>query len=254
MSIKYHDNTTPPTAGPDGTLSDNWDRSADHGGEYVRVHFRIRTSAYERGNDWHGHGSDPFDAESREIFIRLGWSVAEQRACGCSATVRKGKTWLYLHPQDFSGEVLKREVVGIAEALSCAKEFSLRWVDLYETAYDMTDEAYIAYLVGQEDRIRSEVLKTSVTTRRSNFYRDYDVACHVAGVVRLRRIGEDDGRSGGAGKTANHILGVIDKLIDEGYLKTATSRRGYRLIRTLNKTEQKKEKRYISQEGERYGT
>lgn len=246
MSIKYHDNMTPPARGADGTLSDNWDRSADHGGEYVRVHFRIRTPAYERGNDWHGHGSDPFDAESREIFDRLGWSLAEPRSSCCSATVRKGKAHLYLHPQEFSGEVLKREAVGIAEALSRAKEFSLRWVDLYDTVYDMTDEAYIAYLAGQEERIRAEVLKASVTTRRTTFYRDYDVACHVAGIVRLRRIGEDDGRSGGAGKTANHILGVIDKLIAEGFLKTATSRNGNRLIRTLNKTEQKKEKRYVS--------
>ena len=64
--------------------------------------------------------------------------------------------------------------------------------------------------------------------------------------MRLRRIGEDDGRYGGAGKTANHIVGVIDELIAEGYLATATSRNGSRLIRTINRAEQKQKKLYVA--------
>ena len=64
--------------------------------------------------------------------------------------------------------------------------------------------------------------------------------------MRPRRIGEDDGRYGGTGKTANHIVGVIDELIAEGYLATATSRNGSRLIRTINRTEQKQKKLYVA--------
>ena len=85
-----------------------------------------------------------------------------------------------------------------------------------------------------------------MTTRRTRFYRDYDIACHVASIVRLRRIGEDDGRYGGAGKTANYIIRVIDRLIAEGYLASTMSRNGSRLIRTINKTEQKQKKLYVA--------
>lgn len=215
-------------------------------GAYVNAHFRIRTPSYDPCRLWKDEEIDAFDAESKALFDSLGWTMTEPRHNGSCATVRKGKSNLYLHPQDFSGEVLKSEVVAVAEALSHAETFSLITVDLYETVYDMTDEAYFAYLGSQEERIRAEIFKAAVTTRRTKFHRDYDVACHVAGIVRLRRIGEDDGRYGGAGKTANHILGIIDKLIGEGYLAAARSRSGSRLIRTINKTEQKKKKLYAA--------
>lgn len=246
MKIKYRDNMTPPAYGADGTVSDNWDRAADYGGEYVNAHFRIHTPSYDPGKRWEEENIAQFDAESRAALEKLGWTVTESRHSGSCATVRKDKSHLYLHPQDFSGEVLKAEVVSIAESLAGAEAFSLQWVDLYETAYDMTDTEYFAYLDGQEKRIRAEVLKVSKTTRRTRFYRDHDIACHVAGIVRLRRVGEDDGRYGGAGKTANHIVGVIDKLIDEGLLATAVSRNGSRLIRAVSRTEQKEKKQDVA--------
>ena len=246
MKIRYHDNTAPNGADMGRGISDNWDSTADYGNEYVDAHFRINTPAYDPYKRWSEEDIAQFDAESLAVFDKLGWIVAESRNSGSCATIRKDKSSLYLHPQDFSGEVLKSEVVSIAEALTGAVSFSLQWVDLYTTIYDMTDEAYYAYLDGQEERIKAEVLKSSVTTRRSRFYRDYDVACHVASIVRLRRIGEDDGRYGGAGKTANHIIGVIDKLIADGFLTTATSKNGARLIRTINKTEQKQKKLYVA--------
>ena len=246
MKIKYHDNLNPPERALDGSLSDNWDRAAAYGNEYVNAHFRINTPAYDEKKNWDEPHIAEFDADCRAAFEKLGWEVTSPRRSGSCATVRKGKSSLYLHPQDFSGEVLKAEVVSIAETLTAAESFSIQWVDLYETVYDMTDETYYAYLNGQTERIRAEVLKKSMTTRRTRFYRDYDIACHVASIVRLRRIGEDDGRYGGAGKTANYIIRVIDRLIAEGYLASTMSRNGSRLIRTINKTEQKQKKLYVA--------
>ena len=246
MNIKYHDNMNPPATDPDGHLSNNWDCNADYGSEYVNVYYRVNTPAYNRGTNWPETDSERFDAETTAIFGKLDWFVAEARRSGSSATVQKDKSSLYLHPQEFSGVVLKNEVRIIAEALANAETFSLQWVDLYETVYDMSDEAYTAYLDSQEERIRAEVLKTAITTRRTKFIRDYDAACHVATIVRLRRVGEDDGRYGGAGKTANHIIGVIEKLIGEGWLVTATSKNGSRMIRTINKTEQKQRKQLVA--------
>lgn len=246
MKIKYHDNTKSPAYGADGTILDNWNGAEGHSGEYVNVHFRIHTPSYDPHKRWDEEHIGQFDAECEAVFDRLGWTVTSHRHSGSCATVCKGKSHLYLHPQDFSGEMPKNEVVDIAETLNRAESFTLQWVDLYETVYDMTDAEYIGYLDGQEERIRTEVLKASVTTRRSRFYRDYDIARHVAGIVRLSRIGEDDGRYGGVGKTANHVVGVIDKLIAEGYLATVTSRNGSRMIRTINREEQKQKKLYVA--------
>ena len=95
----------------------------------------------------------------------------------------------------------------------------------------------------RNERIRAEILKSSVTTRRNKYYRDYDIANHVAAKVRLNRVGEDDGKHIGAGKTAQHIMGVIEQLIVEGRLVTEKSRNGSRLIRALNKTEERMSKK-----------
>ena len=245
MSIKYHDNMTPPKYGPDHTVSNNWNPDADYGEEYVDVHFRINAPAYYRGANlgFSPEEHDRFYQEVGTVFRSLGWNTTSPgKGHGCM-DANKGKAHLYLHPQEFSGEMLKREVKALAEALVKHTTFSLEWVDLYQTAYDMTDDSYYAYLRGQTERIRAEILAESQTARRSLFYRDYSIACTVASKVKLRRVGEDDGEySGGAGKTANFVVGLIPQLINEGYLVSITDRDGSRMIRTINKTEQRQRK------------
>ena len=239
--IRYHDNLTGPEYDPDGMLSDNWNPDADYDvREYVDAHFRVNTPAYRPPNYiFEEKDKQRFNEEAAGVFARLGWTTESEAYSGACTTVRKGKSSLYLHPQDFSGTVLKSEVKTIAEALRQHETFSLLRVDLYETICDITDEAYYAYLDTQTDRIREEILKSSVTTRRNKFYHDYDVANHVAGKVRLNRIGDDDGKHFGTGKTARYILGVIDRLVEQGELASAQSRNGSRMIRALNKTERR---------------
>lgn len=248
MSIKYHDNMNLPVYCPDHTLSDNWDPTADYGNEYVEVHFRINAPAYRQGTylSFTPEEHDQFYLEVGTVFRSLGWEVTVQSAGHGCMEVRKGKANLYLHPQDFSGEMPKSEVKALAEALEKHENFSLEWVDLYETVYDMPEEEYEAYLHTQEEVIRQEVINLSRTHRRNRFYRDYSVACMTASKVRLRRVGEKDGRRGGAVKTENYIVRVISQMIDEGYLVAVTAADGSRLVRTVNKTEQRQRKLKIA--------
>ena len=67
----------------------------------------------------------------------------------------------------------------------------------------------------------------------------------LANKFRLARIGDNDGRNYGTGQTINHILGVVQCLIDEGYLVSAV-KNDVLLIRTINKTEQKKRKLFVA--------
>lgn len=247
MSILYHDNNIYPKYGPDGKLLNNWDETADYENEYANVHFRIETPAYDlQSHSFSQEDRVRFRAEAVAIFLLLGWTPEAPECSGACTTVRKGKAHLYLHPQDFSGELPKNEVGAVARALERNETFSLRWVDIYETVYDMPDEAYLAYLKSKSETIRAEILAASRTARRNQFRRDYEVACHVAFIVGFKRAGETDLSSGGAGKTANFITEMILQLIAEGYLVTSKARDGSRLIRTINKTEQRQRKLKIA--------
>ena len=241
QEIRYHDNTIRQPIHLEGPLADNWDPDAAYAeNEYVDAHFRVNTPAYQPPNYCFSEiEKRRFLAETAQVFAKLGWMPENSGLGGECMTCRKGKSSLYLHPQDFSGTVRKNEVKAIAEALRHHQTFELVFVDLYETIYDMTDEAYYAYLNTQAGRIREEILKSSVTTRRSRFYRDYDIANHVAAEVRLNRVGEDDGKYIGEGKTARYVMDVIDQLIVQGSLVTARSKNGSRLIRSLNQTKRR---------------
>ena len=143
--IKYHDNTLPGLGyGADGMLTDNWDPDKDYGNEYVKVYFRINCPLYMRGKFSLSFDSTEdhliFDRDVEEVFTKLGWKIDKLPNGGCCMEISKGLQSLYLHPQGFSGNLIKNEVKRTAEALRFNKTFNLEWVDLYETKYDISDE------------------------------------------------------------------------------------------------------------------
>lgn len=246
MAIKYHQNGMGNEYGADHQLTNNWNPDEDYGNEYVNAYFRMETKGYGYPSfSFTEKDRKAFDLEVTEVFTSLGWKCEEKAYGGSCATWYKGKQHLYLHPQDFSGEVLKNEVKHIAEALEKRNTFYLRWVDLYETVYDMTDQEYEEILSAKDEEIKKSLLENSKTTRTSKYYYAFDVARSLANKFRLSRLGDNDGRNYGTGQTIKHILGVVQCLIDEGYLVSAV-KNGILLIRTINKTEQKKRKLFVA--------
>lgn len=246
MAIKYHQNGIGNEYGADHQLTNNWNPNKDYGTEYVKVYFRMETKGYGYPSfSFTEDDRNAFDSEVTEVFASLGWKCEEKACNGNCATWYKGKQHLYLHPQDFSGEVLKNEVKQIAEALEKRNTFYLRWVDLYETVYDMTDQEYEEILSAKDEDIKKSLLENSKTTRTSKYYYAFDVARSLANKFRLSRIGDNDGRNYGTGQTINHILKVVQSLIEEGYLVSAV-KNDILLIRTINKTEQKQRKLFVA--------
>ena len=243
MSIKYHDNTNGVQYGEDHMLTDNWNPDMDYGNEYVRVYFRIDTPSYhyERGFS-STEDRDKWDTEASNLISSFG--IMEDS--GYKVDNGKEKcAYLYAHPQNISGVVLKNDVQKIAEAISNMKLSSIRWVDLYETVYVISDNEYQEYLDGRKDEIRKALFEKSATTRANKYCAAFDVARHIAGMVRLNRLGLNDGKNYGSGQTIEYILSVADEMIEEGYLKYF-ERDGYKYIRSLNKTEQKQSKLKIA--------
>ena len=239
MSIKYHDNTNGVQYGEDHMLTDNWNPDMDYGNEYVRVYFRIDTPSYhyERGFS-STEDRDSWDTEVSNLISSFG--IMEDS--GYKVDNGKEKcAYLYAHPQNISGVVLKNDVQKIAEAISNMKLSSIRWVDLYETVYVISDNEYQEYLDGRKDEIRKALFEKSATTRANKYCASFDVARNIAGMVRLNRLGLNDGKNYGSGQTIEYILSVADEMIAEGYLKYFEED-GFKYIRSLNKTEQKKSK------------
>lgn len=240
--IKYHQNGIGNEYGVDGKLTDNWNPDCDYGNEYVKVYFRIDTPSYHYSNGFDTEENrNKWNTEASGLIKSFG--ILED--CGYEVEHSKDKqAYLYAHPQNISGVVLKNDVRKIAEAISNMELSSIRWVDLYETVYVISDSEYEEYLDGKQNEIRKALFENSSTTRTTKYYNAFDIAKHTAGLVRLNRLGLNDGKNYGGGQTVNYILKVVDKMIEEGYLKYFVDG-DIKYIRSLNKTEQKKMKLFV---------
>lgn len=242
--IKYHQNGIEPEYRADHQLTNNWNPDAEYDNEYVTVYFRINAVAYQYPfNNFNEHEKNAFYNDVKLALAPLGWTMENNSEEWNCDYIVKGKQKLYLHPQDFSGEVLKNNVREIAEAIQKHTTFSLRWVDLYETVYDISDGEYEEYLINKNDQIREILFEICKTNRTSQFYYIFDVCCSAADKVKLNRVGLNDGKNYGSGQTIEHILSVAKEMARAGYLVLA---RNDEYVRSINKTEQKKMKLKIA--------
>ncbi len=240
MNIKYHQNGIGNEYGADHTLTNNWNPDCDYGNEYVNVYFRMETKGYGYPTfTFSEEDRNAFDTELFKVFTALGWKCKEETCNGRCSTWIKGKSHLYLHPQDFSGEVLKNEVKQIAEALENNNSFYLRWVDLYETVYDVTDAEYEKILSSKDEQIRNAILENCKTARTNKYCYSSSIIRFLSEKFGIKQIGKEKC----SGIIIPYIWKIMELLIEEGYLVAA---RDKELVRTINKTEQKQKKLFIA--------
>lgn len=240
MSIKYHQNGIGNEYGADGKLTDNWNPSTDYGNEYTKVYIRINVSSYDCAAGFFNSETDRenFYTEASKIIKSFG--ILED--CGYSVEHSKEKqAYLYVHPQNISGVIRKNDVKKVAEAFDNMENVSVRWVDLYNTVYVMTDAEYNEYLTTKKADIRKMLFEKSKTPRTNKYYYICDVMHDIAGKIKLERLGYNDGKSYGdgySGQTVQYIYQCAMEMIAEGFLKHFDGENGT-YIRSINKTEQK---------------
>lgn len=243
MKIKYHDNTIEPQYGVDHMLLDNWNPDGNYeSNEYVNVHFRIEPKnwEYQYGYFNSDEAGKAFDEEKTKVFQSIGWHIDKFDNGGYCIEVSKGKAELYCHPQDFSGNVLKNDVKQIAEALADNKYFTLRWVDVYETVIDVSDNEYLSYLETRKDEAKKLIFQNGKTKRHYMYKTRYDICDGIGKKIMKPRIGcrsvyQCDNI------TLDFVGSVIDELVSAGYMYQIEERE-ILYVRTLNKTELKKNK------------
>ena len=234
--IKYHEyRKGERDYGEDHKLTNNWNPEQDYGKEYAKVYFNMESEGY-------CYPSFSFTEEQREkftddinrIFSSIGWMCEEpeRKLSGVCAIWKKGKSHLYMHPQQFSGEVLKNDIKEVAEALQSGTVFSLRWVDIHETVYDISNEEYKAYLEGKRKDICIDLYDNFGTTRRDKVFYTMDVIQTLIKRYGLPRIEKKTDRI-----AIDYIRHIIIDMAADGVIKIF---RDGDLMRSLNKTEKRK--------------
>lgn len=215
----------------------NFEIEKSYPNEYANVYFRVNAPYYQHSNNYNytQEQNDDFYNEVYHIFKELGWEITEQKGCDY---INKGKQKLYLHPQAFSGEVLKNEIVLIHAALQNGKTFNSRWTDVYEDLFDITKEEYLKMLESKQTEIEKDILEIYKTKRKNLYITDtWAPLQNVLNKYKVRRLGNRLGLSSGD-IDYNFMINVLDKLIAQNKIVTADTKNG-KGYRTINKTEQK---------------
>lgn len=214
-----------------------FDPNEDYGNEYANVYFRINAADYDH---FKGFSSEEkrssFYQSVQEILDAFG--VLED--CGFAVEHNEEKcAYLHIHPQNICGVVKKNDIGAIAEAIDNLSCCNVRWVDVYHTVYVITDEEYAEYLETKADVVRKELFSRAKTTRKNKYMPLYWISRDVACLIRLMRLGLNDGVNYGGGQTIDFVCSVAEKMASEGWL-ISTEINGKKYIRSLNQTEQKR--------------
>jgi hypothetical protein len=145
--------------------------NANVAGKYSNTHFRIDKNGYDGSgrNQWSDGVRAAYEAELAAILTANGWRIEESDKLHSARHATKGRNFLYLHPQDFSGVCENSERESLYKALAKAETFVCHSVDVYAEVYDMTDEELAEKLSSEKDTIESELLE-AFATKRSNLY------------------------------------------------------------------------------------
>lgn len=238
MNILYHQYGTGIDYGEDHHLTNNWNPDSDYGNEYVNVYFNIDTPSYDANCSFESKEMQIlWFKEASDLISSFG--ILEDS--GFSVEYGKDKhAYLYAHPQQISGIILKNDVKKIAEAINRMKYSSLSCVNLYDTVYEITDEEYEDILSNKDSEIKQALFDACHTTRTTKYYNAFDVCRNIAGRFRLKRLGINDGVNFGSGQTIEHVMKLIDQMSAEGLLIIRENKDHEKYVRSLNKTEQKK--------------
>lgn len=227
MGIKYHQYGCGNDYGDDHYLTDNWNPDYDYGSQYVEVYFNINTPSYMHAKDSSAFGfasdetRDEWYAAASKVIA--SFDILEDSGYNVENSAEK-RAYLYPHPQQISGVILKNDVRKVAEAIECMSLSSIRWVDLYDTVYVLSDEAYEKYLMFKDEALKKDMFDVCQTPRITRFYDAIEISRALAMKYRLKRLGINDGRNYGSGQTIDHIMRLMQKMSEDGLLVMTSPR------------------------------
>lgn len=201
-------------------------------GNYAKVYFRIDTKGFNCMNGFFQNESDCVDFHNEIERIIESFGIPE--SCGYN----QNNEYLHAHPQTISGIVNKDKIKSVAEAIDNSQSMKIRWVDVYNEYADISDNEYKKILDDKKAEIIKYIIEKCCTKRKDTYCYEVDIAVCAQERFKVDRINaiEDVNKHG---MTYNYIVNIIDTLVSNGLLIRTSDGEG---IRSLNKTEQKKNK------------
>ena len=230
-------------------MTNNWNPDLDYGDEYVAAYFHIDTPSYTEREcllpSFSGpSASERWHQESSAVIASVG--ILED--CGFRVEHMPDAekcAYLYAHPYVFSGVIKKNDVRKVAEAIDAMELSSIRFVELYDTYYHLSDEEYEKYLTRLDDAMKKELFQKCQTKRKDTFRASSQIAVGIAKKFLLKRLGKADELTYSCGPTITHLEHLIDTMNQEGSLVVYMDG-DKKLVRSINKAEQKKFKLDLS--------
>lgn len=210
------------------------DWSDNGNGNYAKVYFRIDTIGFDTCKGWFTEEKDNslFHDEASEIIKSFG--IVESSGYG------QNNEYLYAHPNDISGIVEKSKIKAIAEAINNSKSMKIRWVDIYEEYAIISDDDYMEILNSKREEMAKYIVEKCFTKRTNLFKSRFETAINAQERFKTNRINAIENINTPK-TTFKYAQDVIAELVENGYLiQVIENETAY--IRSLNKTEQKKNK------------
>lgn len=201
--------------------------------DYIEVYFRIDTTGFNCINQGFETEEDrnAFCAEASNLIKKF--NISEN--CGH----RQTDEYLYAHPQNISGIVAKSKVEDIAKAINDSRTMKIRWVDVYEEYFQISDGEYKIILENKREEIVKAIIEGCVTQRSNRYCISNEVIRSIVERFKVNRINAQEDINT-QGMTYMFVCEIVNELIATGYLKAVTQEK-ILYIRTIKRMKQKKE-------------
>lgn len=197
--------------------------------KYIYTGFDINTPAYD--GYWgfkKDEDGDCFYSELEKKFAAVGWEVS-----GCD--VKRGKSYLYIHPTRILGAVKENEILEVCLLLQSAETCRLWSFEKIGDQYDITLEEAEAYLWSKQDEIEIDIARELKTTARKFFkHPDYWFFKGYGEFVMSHCMPLDNRIAGAAGQK---VIPAILESMAERKILVRTEINGKLCYRTKFKTE-----------------
>jgi hypothetical protein len=131
--------------------------------KYIYTGFDIHTVGDIPGGYWESEEDCcRFHSELEKKFAAAGWEVS-----GCD--VKRGKSYLYIHPTRILGAVKENEIEEVCLLLQSAETCRLWGFEKIQEQYDMTLAQAEEYLWRKQDEIEIDIARELKTTARKFF-------------------------------------------------------------------------------------
>lgn len=205
---------------------------------FINVHFRMNTKTYGTQGWSRTEDRQAFFDEAIQFMQSLGFEGGQGKYASSCPTMKLGDSSLYLHPQDFSGEIELAEFERIKAAFEQHTGlFTLYHVDVYSFLEDITESELLSRLAYYKSDIQQAFLSVLQTTRKTQFKR---IGSYSSVVGRLKGFEFNSLSANTHNRTIyNFCDTVIAELVAQGKIITCEHPSQGKVYRSANARELK---------------